>query len=549
MNQDIISPVDQNQDSSENIVDRTQQLIDEVNKLLESSPAPAPAPPVSNDSPVAVEPVAAEPETAEPEAVELSTPVVDETEAVATAEPMKTVDETIANNSAAANNMRSFLDGLMGSEGSSEDSAVDAETSAVDAAVDTVEAVDAVEEDTTSESADAGASAEYNADDLSQLFATSVASTDEADSVTEPEATSDVETSSDEEPSDEEPSEEVDAEAMQYAAESIEEVSVEAEADVEVASVEDETAAEADVEEVNAEEEVSVEAEISVEDSAEESEEQTSESNFEPQSFTEKYLAGLQDSGDEDLEPEVTAEVKEEVAEVQPWEDPFSEEDDEPAELSVESWMAKNIGTSSDSESEEAEAEEVVAEETSSEEESLDDTENEPVAESSQEDSTEVDAEIEAEVEAEVAAETSVYHTPTEGLSEESALLEAAFGKKLQQLETTIGNMFASLSSQIETFSGVAGEPVEISAPAPAVVANSADQADSSSCGSETELQEKLRKAEIELSISRAKVSQERAQLEQLQADLERREAALGSKKAGSKKSGGLMDRWKKHMG
>lgn len=544
MNQDIISPVDQNQDSSENIVDRTQQLIDEVNKLLESSPAPAPAPPVSNDSPVAVEPVAAEPETAEPEAVELSTPVVDETEAVATAEPMKTVDETIANNSAAANNMRSFLDGLMGSEGSSEDSAVDAETSAVDAAVDTVEAVDAVEEDTTSESADAGASAEYNADDLSQLFATSVASTDEADSVTEPEATSDVETSS-----DEEPSEEVDAEAMQYAAESIEEVSVEAEADVEVASVEDETAAEADVEEVNAEEEVSVEAEISVEDSAEESEEQTSESNFEPQSFTEKYLAGLQDSGDEDLEPEVTAEVKEEVAEVQPWEDPFSEEDDEPAELSVESWMAKNIGTSSDSESEEAEAEEVVAEETSSEEESLDDTENEPVAESSQEDSTEVDAEIEAEVEAEVAAETSVYHTPTEGLSEESALLEAAFGKKLQQLETTIGNMFASLSSQIETFSGVAGEPVEISAPAPAVVANSADQADSSSCGSETELQEKLRKAEIELSISRAKVSQERAQLEQLQADLERREAALGSKKAGSKKSGGLMDRWKKHMG
>ena len=70
----------------------------------------------------------------------------------------------------------------------------------------------------------------------------------------------------------------------------------------------------------------------------------------------------------------------------------------------------------------------------------------------------------------------------------------------------------------------------------------------------EEELTAKLREAEIELSINRAKLSQQRASLEQLQADLERREAAVEeklkqSKSGSSDKKGGLMDRWKRHLG
>ena len=77
--------------------------------------------------------------------------------------------------------------------------------------------------------------------------------------------------------------------------------------------------------------------------------------------------------------------------------------------------------------------------------------------------------------------------------------------------------------------------------------------------GLKEQLTAKLREAEIEMSINRAKLSQQRASLEQMQADLERREADLEAKLAQAKtskpvpahneKKRGMMDRWKRHLG
>jgi chromosome segregation ATPase len=77
--------------------------------------------------------------------------------------------------------------------------------------------------------------------------------------------------------------------------------------------------------------------------------------------------------------------------------------------------------------------------------------------------------------------------------------------------------------------------------------------------GLKEQLTAKLREAEIELSINRAKLSQQRASIEQMQADLERREAGLEAKLAQVKKTKtspsnadkkrGMMDRWKRHLG
>lgn len=68
------------------------------------------------------------------------------------------------------------------------------------------------------------------------------------------------------------------------------------------------------------------------------------------------------------------------------------------------------------------------------------------------------------------------------------------------------------------------------------------------------QLTSKLREAEIELSINRAKLSQQKATIEQMQADLDRREAALDDKLEQAKRMGldkkkGLLNRWKRHMG
>lgn len=68
------------------------------------------------------------------------------------------------------------------------------------------------------------------------------------------------------------------------------------------------------------------------------------------------------------------------------------------------------------------------------------------------------------------------------------------------------------------------------------------------------DLNSKLRDAEVELSINRAKVSQERAELEKQQSELEQRAARLESKLAASQdsegeKQGGIMSRFTRHLG
>lgn len=64
------------------------------------------------------------------------------------------------------------------------------------------------------------------------------------------------------------------------------------------------------------------------------------------------------------------------------------------------------------------------------------------------------------------------------------------------------------------------------------------------------ELTGKLREAEVELSINRAKLSQEWANLEQMKSELEQREAALSSKYQTAISSGkpGLLDRFTRHL-
>ena len=67
-----------------------------------------------------------------------------------------------------------------------------------------------------------------------------------------------------------------------------------------------------------------------------------------------------------------------------------------------------------------------------------------------------------------------------------------------------------------------------------------------------TELNEKLREAEIELSIGRAKISQQQAEIASRQVDLERRSEALESKLAacpdGPARKTGFLDRLTRHL-
>ena len=60
----------------------------------------------------------------------------------------------------------------------------------------------------------------------------------------------------------------------------------------------------------------------------------------------------------------------------------------------------------------------------------------------------------------------------------------------------------------------------------------------------------KLRDAEVELSINRAKLDQRLAQLERQQAELERREKSLESKNSdGTSQKSGVLDRLSRHIG
>ena len=112
--------------------------------------------------------------------------------------------------------------------------------------------------------------------------------------------------------------------------------------------------------------------------------------------------------------------------------------------------------------------------------------------------------------------------------------------------------MFESLAAMIEN--GVGAKPKDLAeVPVDSLSAQEVEEL-------KAELEEKLRKAEVELSINRAKISQQTNKMEQLQADLERREATLqdtlerqkSSRNEGDKKGekgSSLMDRWKRHMG
>jgi len=67
-----------------------------------------------------------------------------------------------------------------------------------------------------------------------------------------------------------------------------------------------------------------------------------------------------------------------------------------------------------------------------------------------------------------------------------------------------------------------------------------------------SELNEKLREAEIELSIGRAKISQQQAEIASRQVELERRSEALESKLAafpdGPARKTGFLDRLTRHL-
>ena len=272
----------------------------------------------------------------------------------------------------------------------------------------------------------------------------------------------------------------------------------------------------------------------------------------------------------EAVEPEVFAEP-ETAAE------PESSTDDSAA-ASVESWLASRFGKTEESEDQEEDSEgqesgsAIVSESTE-----LESTESETASEVVTDEKTAgnpTSAESSQSEEAK-ANERAAF----ESLSDDQAVgLEAAINRKLNRLEKRIGGMFASLSDQLNQIAhgvGVEGiriaevtavfdeEDAQDSAVEPGVVSDSDDGGGSENIAAlKKELTSKLREAEMELSINRAKLSQQRASIEQMQADLERREAALEAKLEHAKKNGGgaavessgekkrgLMDRWKRHLG
>lgn len=253
--------------------------------------------------------------------------------------------------------------------------------------------------------------------------------------------------------------------------------------------------------------------------------------------------------------------------------------EDDSAAPSVESWLAANV--------KETVAEEAEDESGPTESESTEAETTEPADVANMVDVNE-DTNDEPAPSSAVFAPTLVFDSEINDTDEIKSSgdenfdrLEASINKRLRKLEERIGGMFSSITDQIDRL-------VESGIPSPNAVAQNVRQGVASenagdsgeNVGSESDaglesadsvqpkadsdkidalkeqLTSKLREAEIELSINRAKLSQQRASIEQMQADLERREAAVEAKleqakksAASGKRNGGIMDRWKRHLG
>ena len=175
------------------------------------------------------------------------------------------------------------------------------------------------------------------------------------------------------------------------------------------------------------------------------------------------------------------------------------------------------------------------------------------------------------------ATDASVAHPQmpaVSGLDDRISMMESSMDSMFQHLEHRILDMFQNLTEQIKTASAAPVDQVRFvesdSQPEQEEEQDSLREEPNFQLVSETpaedkgdsdkvselkeQLTSKLREAEIELSINRAKLSQQRAKIEQMQADLDRREAVLEDKLEQAKKMGldkkkGLLDRWKRHMG
>ena len=170
----------------------------------------------------------------------------------------------------------------------------------------------------------------------------------------------------------------------------------------------------------------------------------------------------------------------------------------------------------------------------------------------------------ETETETKATADSGLQPKVTGSVEDRVAGLETLVANKLQAVEKRVSGMLEVISAQIDSFANgnyvapvfeTLDDQVEEEAPKEAAPVAEPTTVD----GLKEQLTAKLREAEIEMSINRAKLSQQRASLEQMQADLERREADLEAKLAQAKtskpvpahneKKRGMMDRWKRHLG
>ena len=180
-----------------------------------------------------------------------------------------------------------------------------------------------------------------------------------------------------------------------------------------------------------------------------------------------------------------------------------------------------------------------------------------------------------AKLNASNAPKTDANTTPTTDSS------EAAIAEKKETApaaDDSLSDWERQKQAMLASYGGAPEQPAN-QATAATVTANStSDQSDASSDASaesvssadqteverlKNELNAKLREAEVELSINRARLSQERAEFERNQAELDRRSAKLEAKLAAMttdndgnvdddgdpEKSTGFMNRFKRHMG
>ncbi len=248
---------------------------------------------------------------------------------------------------------------------------------------------------------------------------------------------------------------------------------------------------------------------------------------------------------------------------------------DEEREISVENWLGENVGASEDSPSDQVEK-------VASENENVSRVQVEdPLAEQSSVNNVESTLQtIESSVDEASALEATPSIRPTSSVDiveDRVSELETFMSSRLRQLEDVIGGMFRSIDARLDELSSVGVPATEMKGrPEEQIcIEKSVDTADSDAGGDEglaeapveitkidalrAQLTSKLREAEIELSINRAKLSQQRASIEQMQADLERRETAIeakleqvkknGGSASGAEKKRGIMDRWKRHLG